>query len=188
MSSELRGILRRLKPGKRLQQLKPRALSQLPFLKNSPKIPGKLLYDTTVYIDILQDRFPREGHLVLRAADAWHSSATEAEMLVLCGLLDPARPETSRVIEAIADVIEHRPAHRTIIPDRGVWMEAAMLSGILARLQNYSSTDRRRTIIDALLFASAKKYGLTVLTRNRDDFDFLQQLDPAGKILFYERI
>ncbi|PYP86775.1 MAG: DNA-binding protein [Candidatus Angelobacter sp. Gp1-AA117] len=188
MSSELRNILRRLKPSKCQQQLKPRALSQLSFLGSSKKSSGKLLYDTTVYIDILQDRFPQESDLAVRAADAWHSPATEAEMIALCGLLDPARPETSRVIERITDAIERRPAHRTIVPDRGVWMEAAMLSGILARLQNYSSTDRRRTIIDALLFASAKKYGLTILTRNRNDFDFLQQLDPVGKVLFYERI
>ena len=187
MSSDLRSILRRLKPDKHRQQLKPRALSQLPFVDGSRKIPAKLLYDTTVYIDILQDRFPQEADLVLRATDAWHSPVTEAEMIALCGLLDPARPETSKVVEEIMGVIERRPAHRTIVPDRQVWAEAAMLSGLLARLQNYSSVDRRRTILDALLFASAKKYGLTVLTRNRNDFDFLQQLDPAGKVLFYER-
>jgi hypothetical protein len=28
---------------------------------------------------------------------------------------------------------------------------------------------------------------MAVLTRNTADFDFLQQLDPAGRVVFYER-
>jgi hypothetical protein len=38
---------------------------------------------------------------------------------------------------------------------------------------------------DALLFVTARRHGCTVLTRNFGDFDFLQQLDPAGRVLFY---
>ncbi len=38
---------------------------------------------------------------------------------------------------------------------------------------------------DALLFATARKHGCSVLTRKVLDFDFLQQLDPSGKVLFY---
>ncbi len=41
---------------------------------------------------------------------------------------------------------------------------------------------------DALLFATARKHGLTVLTRNTADFDLLQQLDPVGRVLFYSRL
>jgi hypothetical protein len=37
---------------------------------------------------------------------------------------------------------------------------------------------------DALIFATARKHGLTALTRNTDDFDLLQQLDPFGKVFF----
>jgi len=40
---------------------------------------------------------------------------------------------------------------------------------------------------DALLLETARKYGLTVLTRNIGDFDLLQQLEPTAKVLFYER-
>jgi hypothetical protein len=39
---------------------------------------------------------------------------------------------------------------------------------------------------DALLFATARKHGCVVLTRNVVDFDLLQQLDPSGSILFYK--
>jgi predicted nucleic acid-binding protein len=58
---------------------------------------------------------------------------------------------------------------------------------ILARLQNYSATDRRRIMNDALLFATAGRHGLTVLTRSVADFDLLQQLEPSVNIPFYDR-
>jgi predicted nucleic acid-binding protein len=38
---------------------------------------------------------------------------------------------------------------------------------------------------DALIFATGRKFGHTVLTRNVADFDFLHQLDPSGRVLFY---
>jgi hypothetical protein len=59
------------------------------------------------------------------------------------------------------------------------------LSGTLARLQGYKSDQRRRVLNDALLFATARKHGCSVLTRNVLDFDFLQQLDHfrEGSIL-----
>src|SRR5712692_3951077 len=79
--------------------------------------PAKLLYDTTVYIDILQDRFPRDGEQMLRATDAWHSPVTEAELAATCGLLDPTHPETRKIIGQVGAVIERRPSYRTIAPD-----------------------------------------------------------------------
>jgi predicted nucleic acid-binding protein len=188
LNSEFQGILRRLKPEKRRTQLKPRVEAELEFLERAVPRPGKLLYDTTVYIDILQDRFPQDGDLTLRAADAWHSPITEAELATACGLLDPARSQTRDVVARIAAVIERRPTYRTITPDRDIWQEAGILSGILARLQGYGKDQRRRVLNDALLFATARKYGCAVLTRNVVDFDFLQQLDPSSRVLFYKRV
>jgi predicted nucleic acid-binding protein len=158
----------------------------LDFLASVPNPPGKLLYDTTVYIDILQNRFPRDGERTLRAAEGWHSPVTEAELSAACGLLDPAHAATRSIIEAIAQIVERRPEYRTIAPDAEVWREAGILSGTLARLQGYGKDQRRRVLNDALLFASARKHGCAVLTRNVADFDLLQQLDPSGRILFYK--
>jgi predicted nucleic acid-binding protein len=61
------------------------------------------------------------------------------------------------------------------------------MTGILSRLQGYSDGDRQRLLNDALIFCTARKHGLTVLTRNIGDFDLLQQLDSTGNVLFYER-
>jgi predicted nucleic acid-binding protein len=186
LNSDFRTTLRRLKPEKRRVQLKPRAESDLDFLETTSKKPRKLLYDTTVYIDILQNRFPQTGDLMLRATEAWHSAVTEAELAAAIGLLDPAHSETRNIVEQITAVIEQRPRFRTIVPDAEVWREAGILSGILARVQGYGKDQRRRALNDALLFATARKHGCVVLTRNVVDFDLLQQLNPSGSVLFYK--
>lgn len=186
MSFEFRATLRRLKPEKHRRPLKPRAESELDFIGVGRNRPAKLLYDTTVYIDVLQDRFPRDGEAMLRATEAWHSPVTEAELAAVCGLLDPAHSGTRQIIEQVTQIIERRSAYRTLTPDSSIWREAGTLSGTLARLQGYGKHQRRRVLNDALLFASAWKYGCTVLTRNLADFDFLQQLNPSGRVLFYK--
>lgn len=186
MSSDLEATLRKLKPEKRQRPLKPRPAADLEFVDTTSNRPHKLLYDTTVYIDILQGRFPKNGDVTLRAAAAWHSPVTEAELVAAIALLDPINPQTPAISKEISDVIERRPNYRTIVPDAEVWREAGVLSGILARLQGYGKDHRRRLLNDSLLFASARKHGCSVLTRNVVDFDFLQQLDPSGDVLFYK--
>ena len=186
MNSDFRATLRRLKPEKRRWQLKPRNEADLDFIETTRKKPRKLLYDTTVYIDVLQNRFPQSGEFMLRAAEAWHSPITEAELSAAIGLLDPGHPGTSEIIEQITAVLEHRPSYRTIVPDPEIWREAGILSGILGRLQGYGKDQRPRALNDALLLASAGKHGCVVLTRNVVDFDLLQQLDPSGGVLFYK--
>lgn len=186
LSSEFQTTLRRLKPEKRRAQLKARPEADLAFIETASIRPPKLLYDTTVYIDILQNRFPQNGEPMLRAAEAWHSPVTEAELAAAIGLLDPAHPQTQEITEQISNVIERRPTYRTIAPDPEIWREAGILSGVLARLHGYGREHRRRALNDALLFATARKCGCTVLTRNVVDFDLLEQLDPSGSVLFYK--
>jgi predicted nucleic acid-binding protein len=185
LSSEFQANLRRYKPEKHNKQLRRRPDSELDFIETSTIRPAKLLYDTTVYIDILQGRFPKQGELMLRAVDAWHSPVTEAELAAACGMLDPAHSETRKVIEEITALIDRRSAQRTITPDQNIWREAGMVSGLLGRLQGYERDQRRRVLNDALLYITARRYGCTVLTRNLSDFDFLLQLDPPGRVLFY---
>lgn len=184
MSSELWRSLRRYKPERRTQPLQRRADSELDFLETAEFRPSKLLYDTTVYIDVLQNRFPKTGKLMLRAVEAWHSPVTEAELASGVGLLDPSHPETRHVIDEIAGVLHQRPIQRTIAPDAVIWREAGILSGILARLQGLDKV-QRRLMNDALLFVTARRHGCTLLTRNLDEFDLMQQLEPAGSVLFY---
>ena len=180
--------LRRLKPEKRRKGLKYRDRSQLRFLSSlKPPFP-KLLLDTTVYIDALQGRLPDDAEIALRTASLWHSSVTEAELAALAGLLDPAHPETAGVIAKVADSVELRPGHRILAPDRDTWREAGILAGLLARLQNYGKSERRRVLNNALIFLTAGRNGCVVLTRNVSDFDLLMQLDAKGQAVFYDSV
>ena len=177
LSSEFQATLRRLKTDKHRAQLNPRAESELEFIGTTSHRFPKLLYDTTVYIDILQGRFPQQGEAMLRATEVWHSPVTEGELAATCGLLDPAPSQTPKIIKQVAAVIERRPSYRTLTPDPEIWREAGVLSGTLARTQ---------VLNGALLFATARKYRCAVLSRNVRDFDLLQQLDPSGKVMFYK--
>ncbi len=58
LSSEFWRSIRRYKPEKHTQPLQRRADSELDFLETIRLKPAKLLYDTTVYIDVLRDQFP----------------------------------------------------------------------------------------------------------------------------------
>lgn len=185
-SSDPRRFLRRLKASHRQARLEYRQRSALPFIANASRT-SKLLLDTTVYIDELQGRLPRDVELVLRAASLWHSSVTEAELAALGGLLNPNHPDTAHTIQQVFASIARRPVHRIVNPDREVWRDAGVLAGLLARLQQYGKNEQRRALNDALLFMSAAKAGLTILTRNTSDFDLLMQLAPFGKVLFYDR-
>jgi predicted nucleic acid-binding protein len=166
-------------------KLQYRQRSEISFIANVNSIP-KLLLDTTVYIDELQGKLPRDVELAIRSASLWHSSVTEAELSALIGLLNPDHPDTSQVIHQVLASIEHRPDHRIVTPDREVWRDAGVLAGLLARLQQYGKVEQRKALNDALIFMSAAKVGLTVLTRNISDFDLLMQLAPLGKVLFYD--
>jgi len=146
----------------------------------------KVLLDTTVYIDKLQGKFPPSIDVLLDATSIWHSTVTECELTVLVGLLDPNHPDSARAIQELIGSIESRVTHRIVNPDEDVWREAGMLAGLVARLQQYGKAEQRRVLNDALIFLSAAKFGLAVLTRNVADYDFLMQLAPHGNAVFYE--
>ena len=73
------------------------------------------------------------------------------------------------------------PASRTHTPDAETWSAAGLLAGILARLQGFQPHQRRDALNDDLIYLTALKRGLPVLTDNRRDFDQLQQLVPNGR-------
>ena len=77
------------------------------------------------------------------------------------------------------------PSYRIFAPDTEVLGRAALLSGILCRLQGYEKNGKLRALQDCVLFLQAQKLGLVVLTANVSDYDILLQLIPAGRVLFY---
>jgi hypothetical protein len=95
--------------------------------------------------------------------------------------------EPQAAIAAMRSLILSMPPHRIFAPDADVLARAALLSGILCRVQSYAAGRKLRALQDCVLLLQAGKLGITVLTANIGGFDFLLQLRPAGRALFYWR-
>ncbi len=100
-------------------------------------------------------------------------------------VLDPRHRGTKKAVQQIGILINCMQPHRTYAPDTYVLGRAALLSGILCRLQGYEKDARLRALQDCILFLQAQKLGFTVLTGNVSDFDYLLQLIPTGRVLLY---
>lgn len=147
-----------------------------------------LLTDTSVYIDEMQGRAPAAIDDLIARRQVNHSTVALQELMHSVGALDPADSRSSLAIAEIGRVIKAIPPHRLFAPDPDVQGRAALLSGMLCRLQGYGRHARFRAMQDCTLFLQAQKLGLVVLTANVADYDILLQLLPAGRALFYRRI
>lgn len=158
---------------------------ELPFVNQSLTAGQGLLLDTCVYIDQMQDRSPHLLDDVIAQRQVNHSTVAIQELMHTVGILDPSDPRTADVIETIGSQIKAMPPHRTFAPDAEVLGRAALLSGILCRLQGYDRNAKLRALQDCVLFLQAQKLGLVILTANVGDYDILLQLIPGGRVLFY---
>jgi predicted nucleic acid-binding protein len=187
LSFDIAATLRRLKPEKRTGTLTRREDSDLAFVGPTVAAGPQLLLDTTVYIDALQDRLPPEVSELLLVRQVNHSSVAIAEMSHVLGRLDPVHPATETTARAVQNAIAIVPAHRLQAPSVQAMVEAGILTGMLARLRGLLKTDKQPLFNDALLFLQALEQGCHLLTRNIGDMDFLQQLQPKGRVLFYRK-
>jgi predicted nucleic acid-binding protein len=174
----------RFDPGKTLSR---RSDAELPFISDTAEAGSELLLDTCVYIDGLQGRTPGAVADLFDVRQVNHSTVSIQELMHAVGALDPKHPGTAKAVGQIGALIRAMPPHRVFAPDIDVLGRAALLSGMLCRLQGYRDDSRLRALQDCVLFLHAQKLGLTVLTANVRDFDCLLQLVPAGRVLFYRR-
>ncbi len=164
-----------------------RADDRLPFVDGTPLGGQGLLLDTCVYIDQMQDRSPPALDDLVARRQVNHSAVVIQELIHSVGVLNPFDARTASVIDKIGKQIKAMPDHRIFAPDTEVLARAALLSGILCRLQGYEKDGKLRALHDCVLFLQARKLGLVVLTANVGDYDILLQLIPDGRALFYRR-
>ncbi|MHC4055628.1 type II toxin-antitoxin system VapC family toxin [Bradyrhizobium sp. 25ACV] len=159
--------------------------NELPFVDPNSIGGQGLLLDTSVYIDQMQGRSPKLLDDLIAQRQVNHSTVAIQELMHTVGVLDPSDARTAGVIEVIGKQIRAMPPHRIFAPDTEVLGRAALLSGILCRLQGYEKDAKLRALQDCVLFLQAQKLGLVVLTANVGDYDILLQLIPEGRALFY---
>src|SRR5271163_4964009 len=143
--------------------------------------------DSCVYIDQMQDRSPPALDDLIAQRQINHSTVAIQELMHSVGALHPTDARTAGAIAEIGKQIKAMPRHRIFAPDSEVLERAALLSGILCRLQGYERDGKLRALQDCVLFLQAQKLGLVVLTANVGDYDLLLQLIPTGRALFYRR-
>lgn len=161
--------------------------ASLPFA-NEAEIGGQpLLLDTCVYIDQMQGRAPNLVEQLVQGRLVNHSTVAIQELMHTVGVLDPADNRTARVVKTIRAEIEAMPDHRTFTPDADVLGRAALLAGMLSRLQGYARDASLKAFQDCVLYLQAQKLGFTALTGNIGDFDLMMQLVPTGRVLFFYR-
>lgn len=159
----------------------------MPWIETQPSVGGPVFLDTTIYFDVLRGRSTETLDRFLDARVCNHSAVCIAEVMAPFGRLNPSDSRSPASLAAIAKTIRDVPPHRLYAPDTETWGSAAILSGLLARLGSLPAGSERKHLNDALVFLQARKHGCAVLTANYRDFDYLNQLVPDSRILFYRR-
>jgi predicted nucleic acid-binding protein len=144
-----------------------------------------LLIDTNVYIMSAAGTLPPAAAALAESALLFHSSVCLGELATGVAHADPARSNWRAIRDHYAALVEAVPDSRLIVPDGQTWLEAGVVAGSLARIQNFQKHQLKRCFNDALIYLSAAKAGLAVLTANRDEFDLIQQLAPDGAFIYF---
>ena len=97
----------------------------------------------------------------------------------------PAHPGWPALRDHYTGLFASVPATRLLTPDAQTWADAGLIAGTLARTQRFQPHQRKECLNDALIFLTAAKAGLPVLTANRGEFDLIQQLAPEVRFIHY---
>ena len=186
MSIDLEALLRRCKPEKWRSQLTPRPIERL---VTAASVAGTarlaLLPDTNVYIRNMSGTLPADVASLLDNALQWHCSVCVAELTAGIAHYDPAAGNWRRVRRQYGILLGAIPDTRLLVPDAETWHLAGMIAGTLARTQGFQPNQRKECLNDALIYLTAAKRGLPVVTANRVEFDLIQQIAPGGTFLHF---
>jgi predicted nucleic acid-binding protein len=178
--------LRRIKPERFSSPLPRRDDADLDFAEVASLLGPPLLLDTCVYIDGLEENLPPAVERLLRGRTLMHLSVVIGELSHNFGRLDPRHPRTREHLGELAGMIDDIPPHRLDHAiSAGVLLEAGILSGLVFRLGGFQPGQEVAALNDATIYVHALEHGYTILTRNIRDFDFMNQIVPSGRVLFY---
>jgi len=189
LRADLVRSLRRIKPERFSGHLRRRKDADLGFVDAAAPLGPPLLLDTCVYIDGLEGSLPPQAEILLRVRPLMHLSVVLGELSHNFGRLDPGHANTRQHLDELAAMITEIPLHRLDdAVSAGVLLEAGILSGLVFRLGGFQPGQEVAALNDATIYLHALEQGYTVLTRNIRDFDFMSQVVPPGRVLFYRSI
>jgi predicted nucleic acid-binding protein len=186
LTIDLEAGLRRIKSDKRRSQLTRRSPVELIAAADLVG-PGRatVLLDTNVYIRSAAGTLPAAVETLLDRGLLYHCAVCVAELSTGVANADPARPGWRALRDHYVALLRGMSPMRVLTPDVDIWADAGLVAGTLTRTQNYQRRQRKECLNDALIFLTAAKAGLPVLTANRDEFDLIQQLVPHGRFIHF---
>lgn len=183
MSIDRGALLRRYKPEKRLEALVTRERSEFASLTNlRVGDRPRLLVDTGFYIARAAGVLRSDQRDVLARTEVHHCTVCFGEIAVGLANRDVTAVSWPAECAYWRGLFRAIPANRVHAPDAEIWAAAGIVAGTLTRLQGFQPHQRKDALNDALIFLTATKGGLPVLTENRRDFDWMQQLVPEGRL------
>lgn len=187
MNSDVSSIISRHDPGQWSRTLACRAKTDLPYDPLQVPAHASLLFDTTVYIDQLKGDLPRPIVDLIASRIILHGAPALAELAVTIGALEPSDRRTAAALIPIVETLTRINPARIVAPNYQIWLEAAVIAGILARTQGIPKQDRRKFLSDTLLFLQAANADAVMVSRNSRDLDLLLQMKPQVGVLLYEK-
>jgi predicted nucleic acid-binding protein len=186
LTIDLKAGLRRIKSDKRHKQIASRPRAKLVAADD---IGGAgraaLLLDTNVYIRSAAGTLPSVVTALLDRGVLYHCSVCVSELAAGVANADPAHSRWRSLRDHYDALILRIPSSRLLTPDAQTWAEAGLIAGTLSRTQGYQRHQRKECLNDALIYLTAAKAGLPVMTANRDEFDLIQQLAPQGQFIHF---
>jgi predicted nucleic acid-binding protein len=186
LNIDLRDVLRRRKPERRRTRLTPRPGDQLvsaAALASSGR--ALLVPDTNVYIMAAAGTLPAEAQALVEHALLFHCSVCLGELATGIANADPSLAGWRAIRDHYTELFDSIPSTRLLNPDAQTWTEAGIVAGALARTQGFQRHQRKECLNDALIYLTAAKAGVPVLTADRDGFDLIQQLAPEGRFIHF---
>jgi predicted nucleic acid-binding protein len=186
LSIDLDALLRRCKAEKWRGRLTPRPIWQLVAAASvTGTARAALVPDTNVYINNMSGTLSAGIEVLLDNALQWHCSVCVAEITTGIAHYNPAAGDWRRVRQQYGILLGSIPDTRLLVPDAQAWHLAGVISGTLARTQGFQPHQRKECLNDALIYLTAAKHGLPVVTANRVEFDLIQQVAPGGMFLHF---
>jgi predicted nucleic acid-binding protein len=144
-----------------------------------------LVPDTNVYIRAAAGTLPALVQDLVERALLFHCSVCLGELATGIANANPSLPSWSALRDHYLELFDSIPSARLLNPDAQVWTDAGVVTGVLARTQGFQRHQRKECLNDALIYLTAAKAGLPVLTADNHQFDLIQQLAPEGQFIHF---
>lgn len=144
-----------------------------------------LVPDTNVYIGAAAGTLPALVQDLVEGALLFHCSVCLGELATGIANANPSLPSWSALRDHYLELFDSIPSARLLNPDAQVWTDAGVVAGVLARTQGFQRHQRKECLNDALIYLTAAKAGLPVLTADNHQFDLIQRLAPEGQFIHF---